>query len=313
MHEVNLFWAGHVVHHQSEEYNLSTALRQTSTSVLLWFLSIPLLLIGISWQMIVTCAAWNLIYQFWVHTRYIKKMPSWFEWFMVTPSHHRVHHAQNLIYIDKNHGGVFIIWDRLFKTFQVELDSEPVIFGVRSALASFNPWQANFQVWWSLLQDAWRARRWVDKFRLWLMPTGWRPEDVIENYPIKKADLSRFKKFDPESSWVVNVYAVLQMIAVTWASLILTSQAQTMEALDVAAAWVLISCPLLSVGALLNGENIRWETTRLGLSWLLLTVYWPNLSANSVSLVVSYLAVSSLYLGVVLILQCSEARSLKNN
>lgn len=313
MHEVNMFWAGHVVHHQSEEYNLSTALRQPSTTVLLWLLSIPLLLIGISWQMIASCAAWNLIYQFWVHTRYIKKMPSWFEWLMVTPSHHRVHHAQNAIYIDKNHGGVFIVWDRLFGTFQAELNSEPVIFGVRRALASFNPWQANFQVWRSLLQDAWRAQRWIDKARIWFMPTGWRPEDVIQNYPVAKADLSRFQKFDPACSWAVNAYAVLQMMAATLASLLLTNQAQTLAASDVALIWGLISWPLLTLGALLGGANLRWEVIRLGVSWLALTVYWSSLSTNTAVLAAAYLALSSLCLGVMLMLQRSEIRSLESH
>ena len=138
-HERNVFWASHVVHHQSEEYNLSTALRQTSTGFLLsWIFYLPLAIAGVPPLVFLTVAALNLLYQFWVHTRHIPKL-GWFEWIFVSPSNHRVHHAQNPVYMDRNYGGVFIVWDRLFGTFQEELDEEPVIFGVTTPLASWNP------------------------------------------------------------------------------------------------------------------------------------------------------------------------------
>mgnify|MGYP002714520603 FL=1 len=129
-HERNVLWAAHAVHHQSEDYNLSTALRQTSTGFICgWIFYLPMALVGVPPLVFLTVAALNLLYQFWVHTRHIPKL-GWFEWLFITPSNHRVHHAQNPIYMDRNYGGVFIVWDRLFGTFQEELDEEPVIFGV---------------------------------------------------------------------------------------------------------------------------------------------------------------------------------------
>ena len=138
-HERTILWAAHVAHHQSEDYNLTTALRQTSTGFLLsWVFYIPMYLLGIPAEVVVTVGSLNLIYQFWVHTEHIPKL-GWYEWFFVTPSNHRVHHAQNDVYMDRNYGGLFIIWDRLFGTFQTELDEEPVVFGIRGPLRSWNP------------------------------------------------------------------------------------------------------------------------------------------------------------------------------
>lgn len=144
-HERNVLWAAHSVHHQSEEYNLSTALRQTSTGFLFgWIFYLPMAVAGVPPLVFLTVAALNLLYQFWVHTRHVPKL-GWFEWFFISPSNHRVHHAQNAVYMDRNYGGVFILWDRLFGTFQEELDEEPVVFGVTTPLASWNPLWANLQ------------------------------------------------------------------------------------------------------------------------------------------------------------------------
>lgn len=129
-HERNILWAAHSVHHQSEDYNLTTALRQTSTGFLLsWIFYLPLAVLGVPLVVFISVASLNLLYQFWVHTRHVPKL-GWFEWFFVTPSNHRAHHAQNALYMDRNYGGVFIIWDRLFGSFQEEDENEPVIFGV---------------------------------------------------------------------------------------------------------------------------------------------------------------------------------------
>lgn len=144
-HERNVLWAAHSVHHQSEDYNLSTALRQTSTGFVFgWIFYLPMAVLGVPLLVFVTVATLNLLYQFWVHTRHISKL-GWFEWFFVSPSNHRAHHAQNALYMDRNYGGVFIFWDRLFGTFQEEDEAEPVIFGVTTPLASWNPLWANWQ------------------------------------------------------------------------------------------------------------------------------------------------------------------------
>lgn len=206
-HEINLFWAAHVVHHSSEEYNLSTALRQTSGSFLNWLFFIPLAIIGVDPVILISVGSLNLIYQFWVHTRHIPKL-GWFEWFFVSPSNHRVHHAQNQIYLDKNYGGVFIIWDRLFGTFQEELNDEKPIYGVRKPLSSWNPIWANLQVYTQLFKDCWRAKRWQDKCLIWFKPTGWRPHDVEQAFPIQQTDLSKFTKYDPVLSMRTKVLVV---------------------------------------------------------------------------------------------------------
>jgi len=208
-HERNILWAAHSVHHQSEDYNLSTALRQTSTGFLLgWIFYLPMAVLGVPLLVFVSVAALNLLYQFWVHTRHIPKL-GWFEWCFVTPSNHRAHHAQNALYMDRNYGGVFIIWDRLFGSFQEEDDNEPVIFGVTTPLASWNPLWANLQFYAQLWDDARRAERTWDKIRIWFMRTGWRPADVAAKYPMSKPDLSQFRKFevplDSRQQWYVGL------------------------------------------------------------------------------------------------------------
>ncbi len=163
-HEVNLFWAAHVVHHQSEDYNLGTALRQSGSGLFGFIFYLPWLYIGIPAEILFASGALNLIYQFWVHTQHVYRMGP-LEYIMVTPSNHRVHHAQNRMYIDRNYGGIFCIWDRMFGTFQPELPDEPCIYGIRKPLKSYNPFWANVHVYWSTLPDSWHAKRWQDKIK----------------------------------------------------------------------------------------------------------------------------------------------------
>lgn len=217
-HEINILWAAHVVHHSSEEYNLTTALRQTSGGFLTWIFYVPMALLGIPWEIFLAVGALNLVYQFWVHTRHVPKL-GWYESVFVTPSNHRVHHAQNQVYIDRNYGGVFIVWDRIFATFQEELDEEPCIYGIRKPLASWNPIWANLHFYWQLIKDAWRTDNWKDKLLIWFKPTGWRPADVALKDPIAPADLSKFKKFDIEISGWQKCYALLQHVILIVAAL----------------------------------------------------------------------------------------------
>ena len=213
-HEISILWAAHAVHHQSEEYNLSTALRQTSSSFLFsWIFYVPLFVIGFPTDVIVTVGAANLIYQFWVHTRHIDRLGV-LDRILITPSNHRVHHAQNERYIDKNYGGIFILWDRLFGTFAEESDDDPVIFGVRKPLANWNPFWANLQVYNYLLFDARHARRWQDKIGVWFRRTGWRPADVEAEFPKEVVDLEKFQKFDPQISRSRRRYVIAQFLVV---------------------------------------------------------------------------------------------------
>jgi sterol desaturase/sphingolipid hydroxylase (fatty acid hydroxylase superfamily) len=173
-HRVRWFWASHVNHHSSQHYNLSTALRQTWTGfiALSFLFRIPLALIGFHPAMLAACAGINLIYQFWIHTETIRRMPRWFEAVMNTPSHHRVHHATNPVYLDRNYAGVFIVWDKLFGTFQPELEEAPVRYGIVRQLGSFNLMWAAFHEWAGLARDVWHAP-WRHKFGyVWRAP-GW--------------------------------------------------------------------------------------------------------------------------------------------
>jgi len=255
-HERNVLWAAHSVHHQSEDYNLSTALRQTSSGFLFgWIFYLPLAVLGVPLLVFLTVGALNLLYQFWVHTRHVPKL-GWYEWAFVTPSNHRAHHAQNAIYMDRNYGGVFILWDRLFGTFQEELDEEPVIFGVTTPLASWNPLWANLQFYVQLWRDAARAASWWDKLRIWFMPTGWRPADVAAKYPLSKPELSQFVKFEVPLSAGQKVYAGVQfaLYLVGGTYLLAISASLTLGLLIASWAWVAFG--LYSVGVWL--ENRPW-------------------------------------------------------
>ncbi|MGK8708796.1 sterol desaturase family protein [Metapseudomonas otitidis] len=276
-HERNVLWAAHSVHHQSEEYNLSTALRQTSTGFIFgWIFYLPVALAGIPPLVFLTVAAMNLLYQFWVHTRHVPKLGP-LEWVFITPSNHRVHHAQNPVYMDRNYGGVFILWDRLFGTFQEELDEEPVVFGVTTPLASWNPLWANLQFYAQLWQDAVRARSWWDRLRIWFMRTGWRPADVAERYPLAKPDLARFRKYEVPLSPARTAYAALQftLYLLGGSYLLAKGDGMGLPALLLGGGWLAFG--LFAIGAWL--ENRPWamglELVRLASCGVLAGVVGP--------------------------------------
>ena len=253
-HEISILWAAHAVHHQSEDYNLSTALRQTSTGFIFsWIFYLPLFLLGMPFEVFVTVNALDLIYQFWVHTQVIGKM-GWMDRVFVTPSNHRVHHAQNEIYIDRNYGGILIIWDRLFGTFQEELDEEPVVFGVRKPLANWNPFWANVQVYDYLWFDAVRTKRWRDKIGVWFRRTGWRPADVAAEYPKQNTDLTRFQKFDPPQSAGLRRYLIAQFVASAFAVLWIGNLFAENGAMFVLLPCLLLWLTLYSVGLINEGR-----------------------------------------------------------
>lgn len=173
-HRIRWMWAAHVNHHSSQHYNLSTALRQTWTGPLTFgfLFALPLVLLGFHPAMIAICGGFNLIYQFWIHTEAIDRMPRWFEAVMNTPSHHRVHHATNPRYLDRNYAGVFIVWDKAFGTFEPERRDEPIRYGIITQLGSFNLLWAVFHEWIGMLRDIWRAP-WRYKLAYLLREPGW--------------------------------------------------------------------------------------------------------------------------------------------
>lgn len=173
-HEVRLMWAGHVSHHNSQYYNYGTALRQgVGERVIKYLFWCPLALLGFDPVMIVTMMSLSLIYQFWLHTETVNRMPGWFEWFFNTPSHHRVHHASNVRYLDRNHAGVLIIWDRLFGTFSAEAPEEPVRYGLTRNIDSFNPVKVSFGEYASIARDIRRSPGWQDALRYLFLAPGW--------------------------------------------------------------------------------------------------------------------------------------------
>lgn len=216
-HSINIFWNRHVIHHSSEEFNLACALRQSiSNLVSLGFIFlIPAALLGLPAKVIAVIAPIHLFMQFWYHTKLIPKM-GWLEYIIVTPSQHRVHHAINDIYLDKNLAAIFCIWDRLFGTFQEELEEEPCIYGVKRAVSTWNPIKINFQHIWQLAQDAYHAQSWWDKARLWFMPTGWRPADVAEKYPVEYTKNAHTQvKYAPAVSTALHVWSWFQYLLAT--------------------------------------------------------------------------------------------------
>jgi alkylglycerol monooxygenase len=215
-HRVNIFWNHHIIHHSSEEFNLPCALRQQISvfTNIFSFLSLPLAILGVAPEVIAVVAPIHLFTQFWYHTKYIDKM-GFLEYFLVTPSHHRVHHAMNDQYMDKNYGQIFIIWDKFFGTFQPELKEENCVYGIRRPSQTWNPFLINFQHLWLLTKDAWQTKNIADKLKIWFMPTGWRPADVAITNPVYSIkNMDELKKYAPTYPSSFVVWSILHLLVI---------------------------------------------------------------------------------------------------
>ena len=195
-HKSRFFWASHIVHHSSQKYNLSTALRQTWTGGFfgfVFYLALPLL--GFHPLMIFTQMSISLLYQYWIHTELIHKMPHWFEAVFNTPSHHRVHHASNALYLDRNHAGILIIWDKLFGTFQPELENEKVVYGLTTNIKTYNPLIIAFHEWVAVFKDSFTAKTSIiNKLNYFIKPPGWKHDGTgILSDDLRAAWLKRKK------------------------------------------------------------------------------------------------------------------------
>mgnify|MGYP000577601682 CR=1 FL=1 len=213
-HEINLLWNRHIIHHSSEEFNLACALRQNVSAIfgIFFFLFLPMAIIGVPAEVVAVVAPIHLFAQFWYHTRLINKM-GFLEYIIVTPSHHRVHHAINDKYLDKNYGQIFIIWDKMFGTFQEELDEEKAVFGVKRQVNTWNPLLINFQHLLLLIKDAFYTKRLGDKLRVFYMPTGWRPKDREENDPVEYIkDPKTQVKYFTTASTAMHIWLWIQLI-----------------------------------------------------------------------------------------------------
>lgn len=210
-HQISILWGSHEVHHQSEEYNLTVALRQAwLQGAFSWVFYLPLAIIGFEPQMFFTIAAINTLYQFWIHTRLIGKLHPVVEYVFNTPSHHRVHHGINPKYIDKNHGGTFIIYDRLFGTFQAE--QEEVVYGITTQPKSFNPLWLNFNYWSQLFKNLSLSNSILNTIKMLFLNPGWKPAELGGVEPFKEITPEQFNKYNPPVSNNLSYYVLLQYI-----------------------------------------------------------------------------------------------------
>lgn len=253
-HTMNFLWATHIPHHQSEDFNLAVALRQGGfQGMFFWIFYLPLAFVGFPPAMFVACAQLDTIYQFFIHTRMVGKLGP-LEWVMNTPSHHRVHHGQNTKYIDKNHAGVFIIWDRMFGTFQEE-EEEPV-YGIVTPLRSWNPLWGTVHYWIHLGKTARVAPHWSDKAKLWFMPPAWQPRGMPTKPPREEVSAETFRKFNPVLPGGLNTYIFAHFVLVLGASVAFLQYQDTLPLVIKAlfAAYLLFA--LVCIGGLFEAK--RW-------------------------------------------------------
>jgi hypothetical protein len=303
-HKINLFWNLHVIHHSSEDFNLACALRQSISGFFNLFsiLLLPAAILGVPENVISTIAPLHLFAQFWYHTRHIDKM-GWLEKIIVTPSHHRVHHAVNPEYMDKNLAPIFIIWDKLFGTFAEEKKEIPPVYGISRPARTWNPIRINFQHLWLLSKDAWRTNSWKEKLTLWFKPTGYRPADVEAKYPVYKIeDVYQFEKYETRTSPAFTAWAWLQLLALLFLISYLFGSIAYINTLNTTYIYWYGGFIFLSVFALTelmdrNPQAIFWETARvaLGFSFVYLQGNWFGIQdqlPGAVTLIALYLLFS---------------------
>lgn len=285
-HEVNFLWAAHIVHHQSEEYNLSVALRQSWWQGLFsfWFY-VPVALLGVDPVIILTVGAFVTLYQFWIHTRAIGRM-GFLEVMLNTPSHHRVHHGSDPKYIDRNHAGTLIIWDKIFGTYQRE-EEEPV-YGITAPLGTWDPLTANFHYWGELIGQARQCKRWQDKLLTFVKAPGWRPAALGGQQHPKPIDKERHRKFDVQVPRTVNTYVTIQFTFLLGITTYFLFQQSSLSQTQGWLTAVLITGWLTSLGLLLDGRRSAsvLEVLRIALLGGLLLTAMPIRSTSGGSMVV---------------------------
>ena len=308
-HEVKVLWASHVVHHQGEEFNLSTALRQTSSGWLWkWIFYIPMFMVGIPGEVFFTVAAINLLYQFWVHTEHIKTLGA-LELIFITPSNHRIHHAQNPEYIDANYGGVFIIWDRIFGTYIPERDDLKPIYGTVKPLRSWNPIWSNLEIYHQMIRDTIHTKTFKNKIKVWFSSTRWRPEDVYEKFPHVTNDLEDFEKYDPDANRTTKFFTSVQFIINSSISTIIIFTIADQSYLQSCMLAIMLVASTTLVTSII--ENKKWgyqsELARSIFTILLFAfeIFDPNLLASqvffyqsifSIAFIAVYLPINKQYL-----------------
>jgi alkylglycerol monooxygenase len=253
-HEVNAPWAAHIVHHQSEQFNLAVALRQGSLqAAFAWVFYLPLAVIGFPPAWFLAMNAFDTLYQFWIHTRVIGRLGP-LEWVFNTPSHHRVHHARNAKYIDKNYAGTLIIWDRMFGSFVAE-EEEPV-YGIVKPLASWNPLWANFHRWVAMFHDAAASDHWVDRIKIWFMRPAWRPRNLPPNPPTPEFTRATVTIYHTKSTGSWKTYILIHFVATLTLSMLLLSRERQMTHWRMLPAAILTTWSLVNFGGIF--ERHKW-------------------------------------------------------
>lgn len=306
-HHINIFWNLHIIHHSSEEFNLACALRQSISMFVnpFNFLLIPAALLGVPTEVIATVGPLHLFAQFWYHTQHINRMGI-LEHIIVTPSHHRVHHAINKEYLDKNLSQIFIFWDKLFGTYQKELPEVPPVYGITRPVRTWNPIRINFQHLWLMMKDAWRTNSWKEKFTLWFKPTGYRPKDVEVKYPVYKIeDVYQFDKYETRSSLALNTWSWVQLMMILFFVAYLFGNIAIINALDTSYIFWYGGFIFLSVFALTelmdrNPYAIVWEGIRSGMGLAFLFTQHNWFGANSYFPVMSYILMGYFACSIVL-------------
>lgn len=291
-HEINLFWSAHVVHHQSEEYNLSVALRQS------WFQAVwtapvylPLALMGFNPIDLVFVSGINLIYQFWIHTEIVGKM-GFLEYFMNTPSHHRVHHGRNPKYIDKNHAGVFIIWDKMFGTFQPE--EEKPVYGITTPVNSWNPVWANFAHFKTIGSQLKESRNFIDVFKTLFYKPGWSTK-LSAYVPIPEVTRETTPKYNTIIPQSINLYLFFQYLLATVGGAIFLFKSTSLSVENNLLAGAIIVSNVAIMGLIFEGK--KWAYLLEFFRLLLTALFLQYITLGFAS--ISWL--SFLFLGLLLI------------
>lgn len=254
-HEISILWGSHIVHHQSEEYNLTVALRQAwLQGAFSWVFYLPLAVLGFDPAMFIVVGSFQTLYQFWIHTRAIDKLPAPIEYIFNTPSHHRVHHGVNPKYIDKNHGGTLIIFDRMFGTFQAE--EEEVVYGITTQAKSWNPLWLNFEYWIDLFKEVGKARTIGDKVKMLVLKPGWKPDYLGGVSPIKEVTPETFHKYDTTIPSGLNYYILIQFVIVLLGTTLFLFTAEGLQLFWRSILAVLLIWMLVDLGGMF--EKRRW-------------------------------------------------------
>ena len=310
-HEIKILWATHSVHHHGEDFNLATALRQTSTGWLWkWIFYMPMIMLGIPGEVFITVAGINLLYQFWVHTKHIGHL-GLLEKIFITPMNHGIHHAKNKEYIDANYGGVFIIWDRMFGTYIAEKPDIKPVYGTATPLGSWNPIWANFQVFSIMIKDTIKTKSWKDKIKVWFSKTYWRPEDCIEIKDPKEFDI----KFNPEIGPDIKLFSFTQMLF----TIIVSGAVLTYVSLHSYSEIVLFGISLVALatltGYLMQGNRYGYQLFLISSVIGIFGIYYSgvlNIELISTKLLVAQLSVNIIIVtGIYFFQSLSNIKTLK--